>query len=167
MDSNNIDIIDPDLTDFVNIQDEPNLANIIKDLSTRIEQLEIQNDSTQIDLNILRQVLHILSEFPAGKQIINRAINRYKLLKLTDDILPRRQETLKNLKDDSTIPSNIKNSFIKKEISLINTTNHAIKRRQRFERRAAKNVNYIFSKINDFLTKYKKRLSPVMMIDKD
>jgi hypothetical protein len=167
MDSNNIDIINPDLTDFVNIQDEPNLANVVKDLSTRIEQLEIQNDTTQINLNILQQILNILSEFPAGKQIINRAINRYKLLKLTDDILPRRQETLKNLKDDATIPSNIKNSFIKKEISLINTTNHAIKRRQRFERTAAKNVNFIFSKINDFLAKHKKHLSPVMMIGKD
>jgi septal ring factor EnvC (AmiA/AmiB activator) len=158
---------DPDLIDFENCQDDNlNLNNTVEELTNRIEQLEILNDTTQINLNVLQQILDIMSEFPAGKQIINRAINRYRLSKLTDEILPRRQETLDNLKGDTSIPDTIKNSFIKKELSLIKTTFNAIKKRQRFEQKAAKNVKIIFNKLNIFFNRHKK-LSPVMMIGKD
>lgn len=150
-------------------ENEP-VEETIKELRQRIEQLEIQNDTTQFNLKLFEQIIAIISEFPVGKQIINRAINRQKLTHLIDNVLPRRQQSYRDINDDETIPIGIKNSFKTREKLLLKNTERAITKRRRFEMKAANNVSTLFDKINDFFynkqrRKKRKNLPPVMVVN--
>lgn len=138
---------------------------IIDDLRQRVEQLEIQNDTAQFNLKILEQILAIISEFPVGKQIVNRAINRQKLNYLVDCVLPRRQHALEEINHDETMPKGIRKSFKDRETTLLVNTKRAIDKRQRFEMTAARNVSTFFDKINDFF-KYNRRPVKKMVVVK-
>lgn len=146
--------------------EDSNLREQIKELQNRVEQLEIQNDTTQYNLNVLQQVIAIVSEFPAGKQIVNRAINRYQLIHLVSIILPRRKQALKEIESDNSMPKGIKDSFRRRELSMIKNTERAIYKRQKFETSAAQNVRTFFDNVSDFLNKHRKRLSPATMISR-
>lgn len=152
---------------LVTPEDEP-VEKTIEELRQRVEQLEIQNDTTQFNLKIFEQIIAIISEFPVGKQIINRAINRQKLTYLIDNVLPRRQQSYREINDDKSMPPGIRNSFKSREKTLLKNTERAIIKRRRFEQRAASNVSTFFEKINDFFYKTKrskkrKNLPPVMV----
>lgn len=134
------------------------LQEKLQDLQIRVEQLEIQND-TQYNLNVLQQIVSIVSEFPAGKQIVNRAINRYRLIHLINIILPRRKQALEEIELDHSMPKGIKDSFIRRELSMIKQTNRAINKRQTFETSAAENVRTFFNNVSDFLNKQRRHLS--------
>lgn len=144
--------------------------DVIKDLRLRVEQLEIVNDTTQLNIKILEQILAIISEFPIGRQIVNRAINRQKLEYLIDNVLPRRQEVFREINDDNTMPKGIKTSFKSREKLLLSNTTRAITKRRNFEKKAADNVSTFFNKINDFFyiksKRKQKNLPPVMVASK-
>lgn len=153
--------------EFVTPEEEQPVEETIKELRQRIEQLEILNDTTQFNLKIFEQIIAIISEFPVGKQIVNRAINRQKLTHLIDNVLPRRQASYRDINEDDTMPKGIKISFITREKLLLKNTERAITKRRRFELKAASNVSTLFDKINDFFynkqSKKRKHLPPVMV----
>ena len=113
----------------------------LNDLKLRVEQLENSNDITQYNLGILKEIISIISEFPSGKTLINRATNRYKLKLLKFIILPRRLKALNELKQNKLMPKEIAQTFITKEQILINKSQKAIKRRKSFEQKASIVVN--------------------------
>lgn len=157
--------IDEVLADY-NENEQENLRETVKELKSRVEQLEVSNDTTQYNLNILSEVVKIVSEFPAGRQIVNRAINRYKLFHLLDVILPRRKRALAEIEKETSMPKGIRDSFVRRELSMIHRTNRAIDKRQSYELEAAKNVKVFFDKVSDFLDKHRRKL-PVLAIHKD
>ena len=163
--SNRENSIDEILTDF-DEHNQEDLHETVKELKTRVEQLEISSDTAQYNLNILSEILKIVSEFPAGKQIVNRAINRYKLSQLINVILPRRKKALAEISNEKSMPKGIRDSFVLRELTMIHNTNRAILKRQKYEASAAINVTSFFDKASDFLNKHRRKLPVLAIKDK-
>lgn len=163
MKKTNLNSIDEVLSEIDNQED---LRKVVKELKFRIEQLENSNDTVQYNLNVLSEIVNIISEFPTGKQIVNRAINRYKLSQLINVILPRRKKALTEISNEKSMPKGIRDSFILRELTMIHNTNRAIAKRQRYEASAAINVASIFDKVSDFLDKHRQKLPVLAIKDK-
>jgi len=135
---------------------------LLNDLKLRIEELEISNDTSQYNLGVIKEIISIISEFPAGKTLINRATNRYKLRCLTYITLPRREQALIDLEKNSDMPPEIKKTFMNKESILINKTIRAKIRREAFEEKASKVVGDFLKKLFTLVNKNKsKRLKKI------
>lgn len=155
------------------IEEDPkdqDLHKTVKELKIHVdqltEQLAINNDITQHNFNIISEIIKIMSDLPIGRQIVNRAINRCKLSHLTNVILPRRKKALKEIETDTSMPEGIRNSFIRRELSMIHSSTRAIHRRQKYELDAAKKVTSFFDKVSDFFNKNRRKL-PVLATHKD
>jgi len=151
---------------FSDLDNQEDIRETVKELKTRVEQLEISNDTAQYNLNILSEIIKIVSEFPAGKQIVNRAINRYKLSQLIEVILPRRKKVLAEITNEKSMPKGIRDSFIRRELTMIRNTNSAISKRQRYEALAAVNIASFFDKVSDFFDKRRRKLPVLAIKDK-
>ena len=99
------------------------------------------------------QIVKIVTEFPAGKQIFNRAVNRHKLDRLKDQILPRREQALVEI-IQHPMPDEIREDFEARELKLISSALKAIGHREHFEERAQKNVSTIMER---FFSKFEPR----------
>lgn len=131
--------------DIINIevhQEDDRLHDILE----RLENLETNQDASQNNLAILTELVTILGEIPAGKKILNRAINRQSLNYLKNVVLPRRKAQLLEIATES-MPEPIKNEFIEKEINLIKSTTRMIAHRESYEKSAAINVKNLLLKV--------------------
>jgi len=137
--------------------DIPNPNLQLEDLKLRVEQLEVSNDATQYNLGIVKEIIAIIKEFPAGKTLINRATNRYKLRYLKLIILPRRKTALLELEKNETMPVDIRKTFMNRESILINKTMRALTRRESFEKKAAIVVGTFLGKLFTLVNKHVKQ----------
>jgi hypothetical protein len=115
-------------------------------LLQRVEELETANDSTQYRLAVLYELVDIVNELPGGKQIYNRALNRYRLKYLRSVVLPRRTKELMLLSRDP-MPTGIKQMFVDQQISLIKSVTRAIKHREYYESLATYTVTSALSQL--------------------
>jgi ubiquinone biosynthesis protein COQ9 len=139
-------------------QTKENPRQEIIDLTERVEQLEISNNITSSQTELLLELVKMVTEIPAGKQIFNRALNRQKLNRLRQIILPRRQKELANFfnnGENATMPDLIKDKFVSDEMKLIRGVIRSIQHRQHYEVTSAEKVREIltilFAKIHQSL----------------
>lgn len=125
----------------------------IQELRQRVEQLELSQDLNSTHVEILFEIIRIISEFPAGKQILNRAVNRQRLNTLQQNVLPRRKQQLTELMSED-MPDEIQEDFVAREMKLIQSAVRAIGHRENFEDTARKNVQGI---MNRFFAKFEPR----------
>jgi hypothetical protein len=128
------------------------------DLLHRVEELEKSDDDVQYRLAILYELLAIVNELPSGKQIYNRALNRYRLKYLKEMVLPRRTLELMNLSHD-TMPQGIRDMFVDKQVNLIKSATRAIKHREYYESLAAYSIRSMLSQIFSRTHRQSPRLS--------
>ena len=119
------------------------------DLRSRLEQLENAFDSSQYNIGVIDEFLNILSKHTIGKQIINRAVNLYKLHQLRYVVLPRRKQQLQEI-TQQPMPKGIKDSFVKRELILIKNATNAINKRASFEKKVSQSLSQFFDKLNDY-----------------
>jgi len=131
--------------------DETDLKALIKDLEERVEQLENTQSVVSANSDVLLELVKIMTEVPAGKQIFNRALNRQKLNRLRDVVLPRRKQALVDISNE-LMPEPLKEQFIQKEMQLVRSVIRSISHRERFESDAAVHVR-------DLLTRLFKRIN--------
>lgn len=117
----------------------------IQELKNRVEQLEFSNDLNTSHVEILLEIIQIVTEFPAGKQIFNRAVNRQRLNTLRENVLPRRKKQLGEL-EAQVMPQEIKEDFEARELKLIQSALRAIGHRENFEERAQENISNILER---------------------
>jgi uncharacterized protein YeeX (DUF496 family) len=108
----------------------------IRSLEERVEQLDSFSDTINHQMNIANELIAIMKEFPSGRSIYNRAVNRVKLNNLRFNVLERRKQALIELNNEK-MPSTVKKSFLSKQIHLIQSTLKDINHREVFENRAA------------------------------
>jgi len=125
----------------------------IDELLERIEKLEISNDTTVYNFSLIREVIDIIKEIPAGKLILRRAENKQRLFNLKNNVLPRRQKQLVDIIEMTGVPKPIKDGFVEGELKLINSTTRAINHREQYEKRAHCTIHTILSKLNIFNNK--------------
>ena len=122
----------------------------IKDIITRIEDLERANEITSENFAIFREIASIISEvkeLPVGRLVMNRALNRHKLNYLKFVVLPRRQKQLIEIHELKKMPSTLRKEFVDNELQLIKSATRSIIHRERFEKEAAEKVQYFFSNL--------------------
>jgi len=134
-------------------KEEPNTQ--LQDLRSRIIQLENAFDSSQYSIGIINEFLNILSRHAIGKQIVNRAVNLYKLNQLRYVVLPRRKIQLQEI-SEQPMPKGIRDSFVKRELVLIKNATRAINKRAIFEKKACESLQQFFDKLVD-LNKHAQR----------
>jgi hypothetical protein len=127
---------------------ETNFVNEIKSLNDRVDQLELSADFTSSHMEVLIELLKIIVEIPAGKQIYNRALNRQHLNRLRNVVLPRRNEALAALvADESDMPEPIQRQFVDDQMKLIKAVTNSIIHREHFEQQAATNVRNLLTNL--------------------
>lgn len=126
----------------------------LRDLRDRVESLEISNSIVSEDTETLLELVKIITEIPAGQQIFNRAINRQKLNKLKEIVLPRRQAALIEIVDEE-MPEELKEQFVKDEMKLIASVIRVISHREHFEEYAAQSVRDTLTKLFTKISKSK------------
>jgi len=130
--------------------DGGSLALVIDDLQTRVEELEASNNITTTHTELLLEMIKIVTEIPAGKQIFNRALNRTKLNQLREIVLPRRKISLNELlNENKDMPDAIKEEFVSQQLRLIKTALNGIRHREYFEEQAADRVRNILTRFFD------------------
>lgn len=128
-----------------NLEDEESY-NPIDDLRKRVEELETEHYVTEEQVQILLEIIRILSEIPSGKQILNRALNLRELDKLQQTILPRRREDLNELLDVK-MPEGIREEMATRQLDLIKKTLRHISHRRHFENNSAQAVRTTMEKL--------------------
>jgi hypothetical protein len=113
----------------------------IKSLEDRVEELDLITVSMNYQMNIVNELFIIMKEFQNGRSIYNRAVNRVELANLKCNVLERRLQMLKELKNEK-MPNTIKASFLMKQLSLIRSTLKDINHRENFENKSAVIVNF-------------------------
>ena len=113
----------------------------IKSLEDRVEELDLITVSMNYQMNIVNELFIIMKEFQNGRSIYNRAVNRVELANLKCNVLERRLQMLKELKNEK-MPNAIKASFLMKQLSLIRSTLKDINHRENFENKSAVIVNF-------------------------
>jgi len=136
-------------------KEKQKLENELKELKKRVEELEHLNDDGGQQLTIANEVFTVLGEFPLGRSLLNRAINRSKLRYLKQIVIPRREKALLKMAMDDSIPDTIKQQFSKDNIDLIIKARRAVKHRETFEEKSKHRVRSAFSKLQNFLDKTK------------
>jgi hypothetical protein len=126
-------------------QVDSDIDDPINDLTQRVEQLENSQSLSEEQIGVVLEIIKIISEFPAGKQILNRAINLHQLTKLQKIILPRRQEDLEELMD-TRMPNGIKDEMSLLQLRLIQKTIRHISHRKHFEQISAQSVRSTMEK---------------------
>lgn len=128
----------------------------IDDLRQRVESLESNQSITEEQVGILVEIIKILSEMPAGKQILNRAINLRELDKLQVHILPRRKQDLAELMA-MKMPEGIREQMCTKQLKMIQQTLRHITHRRFFENNSSfairSTMEKFFKKIRSFSSK--------------
>jgi hypothetical protein len=106
------------------------------------------------------EIVKIVTEIPAGKQIYNRALNRQVLNRLRGIVLPRRQQYLQEFFGDgesSGMPEQIKDKFVADEMRLIRGVIRSIQHREHYEVKAAETVRDILTKLFTKVIKSKRK----------
>jgi hypothetical protein len=137
-------------------QEDDGPSNPIDDLRQRVEELESNQYVTEEQLGVLIGIIRILSEMPAGQQILNRALNLQKLEKLQQHILPRRKQDLAELMD-MKMPEGIREDMCTRQLKLIQQTLRHVTHRRHFENTSATAVRStmesFFKKIRSYSNK--------------
>jgi len=128
------------------------LAQEIKDLEERINELETTTDIQADRMSVINEVMSILNELPLGHALVNRAKNRSKLRYLRHVVLPRRQKQLLKIQADKSIPEPIKEILTNDEIDLLVKAKRALHHREEFEHESAHKVRDAFMRLQKFLT---------------
>jgi len=125
----------------------------LKVLEEKVQELEKTSDSVVNQFTIVREILSMLADFPLGKRIVNRAMNRAKLRYLKNVILPRRQKELMKIQT-LKMPEPIKAKFTDDELKLLMQAQRAICHREYYEKRSAEVVTKIMKRIQVMFTSF-------------
>jgi hypothetical protein len=90
----------------------------MQDLRDRVEALEVSNSFTSTNTEVLLEFLKIIASIPAGRQVFNRALNRQKLNRLKEVVLPRRRSQLIEIMAER-MPDPIREDFVSEEMKLL------------------------------------------------
>ena len=129
-------------------------------LKERVEELECTSDVHGDKLSLIQEVTNILNELPLGHTLMNRALNRSKLRYIRHVVIPRREAALKQIKEDKSMPAQLKENFIASERELITKAKRAVTHRTNFEKRSASTVRDAFGRLQGFLTEKKNKFLP-------
>lgn len=125
----------------------------MQELRDRVEALEVASSITSANTEVLIEFLKILTEVPVGKQFFNRALNRQKLNKLKEIVLPRRRSQLIEIMAEH-MPDPIRENFVNEEMKLLRQVIRSISHREHYELKSAGNLR-------SFLTSFFKKAHDV------
>jgi hypothetical protein len=139
----------------------------INDLAERVQRLEINDDITTNHTEFLLEMVKIITEIPAGKQIYNRALNRQSLNRLRRIVLPRRQKYLQEFfgeGEQADMPEEVKDKFVADEMRLIRGVIRSIQHREHYETKSAETVRKVLTTL--FTKVIKSKTPKVTMVKK-
>lgn len=134
------------------------LNDRLRQLEERVQELEKTGDATVSRLAIINEVFSMFADFPIGRRIINRAINRSKLRYLKSIVVPRRQKKLMEIQM-MKMPEPIKAKFTDEALKGLIQIQRAIYHREGYEKKAGESVSKMVNRLQNMIFNFgRKRL---------
>lgn len=141
---------------------QQSLVSSMQDLRDRVEALEVNHSVSAVNTEVILEFIKILTEeVPAGRSLFNRAINRQKLHRLKEVVLPRRRAQLIEIMAE-TMPDPIREDFVNDEMKLLRQAIRSISHREHYEQKSAQNLRAILTSLFKHIhnARVRKMISP-------